>query len=135
MALSKRATLSEAQESLLREILAKVAGKWPLWTLHVLAEHAGPLRFARLIERVDGISQKVLTQTLRQLERDGLVRRTVYAEVPPRVEYTITAEGKEVLALFKPFWTWIADHLDHFERARARFDKAARLRASTRADS
>jgi DNA-binding HxlR family transcriptional regulator len=119
----KRVSLTDAQEKHLREMLAKVAGKWPLWTMHVLLEEGGPLRFARLLERVEGISQKMMTQTLRHLERDGLVTRTVYPEVPPRVEYELTDDGKEILVRFKPFWLWIAGRLDHFEKARARFDK------------
>ena len=106
----------------MREILGQVAGKWPLGTMHVLAAHGAPLRFARLRERVEGISQKMLTQTLRQLERDGLVTRTVYAEVPPRVEYALTADGQEILVRFKPFWLWVASRLASFEEARARFD-------------
>jgi len=75
-----RINITEAQEALLREILGQVAGKWPLVTMHVLADNGGPLRFARLLERVEGISQKMLTQTLRHLERNGLVTRTVYAD-------------------------------------------------------
>ena len=115
--------VNEAQEALIREILGQVAGKWPLWTMHILADHGAPLRFARLLERVEGISQKMLTQTLRQLERDGLVTRTVYAEVPPRVEYALTADGQQILERFKPFWLWIAGRLSTFEAARARFEQ------------
>src|SRR3990172_2297325 len=70
--------LTEAQAELARELFARIAGKWPLWVLHELAENGAPLRFSRLIERVEGVSQKVLTQTLRHLERDGLVTRTLY---------------------------------------------------------
>jgi len=123
-----RPYLSEPQLALLREILATVAGKWSLWTLHELAEQGAPLRFARLLERVEGISQKMLTQTLRSLERDGLVTRTVFAEVPPRVEYALTPDGKDILALIKPPWKWIASRLANFEKARARFDKASQRR-------
>ena len=88
----------------------------------MLAHADGPIRFARLLERVEGISQKMLTQTLRQLERDGLITRTVYAEVPPRVEYALTPDGTVILERFKPFWLWIAGNLANFQRARARFD-------------
>lgn len=113
---------TRAQKALVREIVGQFASKWPLWTLHVLQESGGPLRFARLLERVEGVSQKMLTQTLRQLERDGLVARAVYAEVPPRVEYTLTQVGRETLARFMPFWAWVVERLPSFERARARFD-------------
>jgi DNA-binding HxlR family transcriptional regulator len=124
----KPLALSETQESMLRELLAQVAGTWPLWTLSVLADHGGPLRFARLLERLEGISRKMLTQTLRNLERDGLVSRAVFAEVPPRVEYALTDDGREMLTLLKPFWAWIASRLSSFEAARTRFDHArARL--------
>ncbi len=108
----------------MREIVGQVAGKWSLWTLHTLNQADGPLRFARLLERIDGISQKMLTQTLRALERDGLVTRTVYAEVPPRVEYALTSDGKEIMAQFTPFWTWIMGKLPGIEAARSRFDDA-----------
>jgi DNA-binding HxlR family transcriptional regulator len=116
--------LTNTQEETLREIVGQVAGKWPLWTLHVLNQSETPLRFARLLERVDGVSQKMLTQTLRQLERDGLVSRTVFAEVPPRVEYALTPEGREIMAQFMPFWSWIIGKLPTIEAARERFDAA-----------
>jgi DNA-binding HxlR family transcriptional regulator len=119
---SLRIDVSEKEEALVRDILGHVAGKWPLWTLHILGDSEAPLRFARLLERVEGISQKMLTQTLRHLERDGLVSRTVYAEVPPRVEYALTPDGREILVRFKPFWLWIAGRSTTFEEARARFD-------------
>jgi DNA-binding HxlR family transcriptional regulator len=119
-----RVQLTDDQEKHLRTLISHVAGRWPLWTMHALLEEAAPLRFARLLERVEGISQKMLTQTLRHLERDGLVTRTIYAEVPPRVEYALTEDGREMLVRFKPFWLWIAQRLDHFEVARARFDEA-----------
>ncbi len=71
--------------------LETVASKWPLLTLAALRD--GPLRFGELQRAVEGVSQKMLTQTLRALERESLVTRTVYAEVPPRVEYALTADG------------------------------------------
>lgn len=114
--------LTDAQEAMLREIVGQVAGKWPLWTLHILYQSEEPLRFARLLERVDGISQKMLTQTLRQLERDGLITRTVYAEVPPRVEYALTPEGREMMEQFRSFWSWVMGKLPDIEAARVRFD-------------
>ncbi|RYG63833.1 transcriptional regulator [bacterium] len=107
---------------MVRDIVGQVAGKWPLWTLHILYQSDEPLRFARLLERVCGISQKMLTQTLRQLERDGLVTRTVYAEVPPRVEYELTAAGQEMMVEFRSFWAFVMGKLPDIEEARARFD-------------
>jgi DNA-binding HxlR family transcriptional regulator len=112
--------LTEAQAELARELFARIAGKWPLWVLHELAENGAPLRFSRLIERVEGVSQKVLTQTLRHLERDGLVTRTLYPQVPPRVDYALTPLGGELLQQLAPLWRWMAGNIDAFEEARRR---------------
>ena len=125
--------ISEEQEATLREIVGQVAGKWSLWTLHELSQSESPLRFARLLERVTGVSQKMLTQTLRQLERDGLATRTVYPEVPPRVEYALTADGREIMEQFAPFWFWIVGKLPNIEASRTRFDNGRALAASTSA--
>ena len=86
-------TLTEAEDTLTRDMVSRISDKWSLWTMSVIAEHGQPMRFSRIVEHVEGISQKSLTKTLRGLERDGLVTREVFAEVPPRVEYTITALG------------------------------------------
>ena len=77
-----------------REMISRVADKWSMYVIHVLAE-AGTVRFSELRRRVDGVSQRMLTVTLRGLERDGLVRRTMHPEVPPRVEYSLTPLGVE----------------------------------------
>ncbi|RYX82144.1 transcriptional regulator [bacterium] len=119
--------LNDAQEEMLREIVGQVAGKWPMWTLYELSQSDEPLRFARLLERVTGVSQKMLTQTLRQLERDGLITRTVYPEVPPRVEYALTEDGRELMEQFTPFWFWIAGKIPNFEQSRAQFDEGRTL--------
>lgn len=89
-----------------------------LWTLHT----HGRQRFVELQRRIGTISPKVLTQRLRQMERDGLVRRTYHAEVPPRVEYEITELGSSLSPLFATLAQWSASHLDEVERARDRFD-------------
>jgi DNA-binding HxlR family transcriptional regulator len=78
------------------------------------------LRFSRVLERVEGISQKVLTQTLRAMERDGLITRKLYPEVPPRVEYEITPLGDELLLEVVKLWRWIVRRLPAFETARDR---------------
>jgi DNA-binding HxlR family transcriptional regulator len=94
--------------------------------LEVLAEK-GELRFTRLSESVEGISQKMLTQTLRQMERDGLLVRTVHAVVPPKVEYKLTPLGMSLGAAFCGVWVWAAANLKQVEQARRQFDgKAAR---------
>jgi len=78
--------LGPDRDSLAREVVNQMADKWTLWTMAVLAEAAVPMRFSRVMEQVEGVSQKSLTKTLRQLERDGLVTRVVFPEVPPRVD-------------------------------------------------
>jgi DNA-binding HxlR family transcriptional regulator len=115
-------SLSEEEDALTREIVARVADKWSLWTLSVLAGAAGPLRFSRVMDQVEGISQKSLTKALRQLERDGLVTRKMFAEVPPRVEYAITPMGVEMLEQVAPLWMWVAKSVGHFQAARSQFD-------------
>ena len=80
--------------------------------------------FSRLAEQVPGVSQKMLTQTVREMERDGLVTRTVYAEVPPRVEYELTPLGLTLGGAFCDVWVWAADNLRAVERVRRKFDDA-----------
>src|ERR1700761_9335170 len=86
------------------EIFAQISERWRLRTMGVLAAAGGPLRFSRVMNRVGGVSQKSLTKTLRDLERDGLVTRAVFPEVPPRVEYTITTLGIAMLEQVHPLW-------------------------------
>ena len=117
-----RAALSLDEEALVRDVLDRAAGRWALWTLFVLADQS-PLRFTEVKVRVTGITQKVLTLTLRNLERDGLINRTVFRQVPPRVDYALTADGRALVAAALPFWLWIARHAGAFAGARSRFDK------------
>src|SRR5271156_2124711 len=100
-------TLSDAQESVIREIISRATDKWSLWALSELARN-GPLRFSRLMERVEGVSQKSLTATLRHLERDGLIKRTVVVQVPIRVDYQATKLGRAMVAEVHPLWMWVA---------------------------
>jgi DNA-binding HxlR family transcriptional regulator len=111
-------------EVLVREIIARVADKWTMLVLDVLEEH-GVVRFTRLGELVGGISQKMLTKTVRQMERDGLVTRTVHPVIPPRVEYELTALGHSLGEAFCGVWIWAERHGGEIERARAAFEKAA----------
>jgi DNA-binding HxlR family transcriptional regulator len=112
-------TLTEAEDRLVREALERIGARWSLSVMRVLAEANGPLRFSRVLERVDGISQKSLTQTLRTLERDGLITRTLYPQVPPRVEYELTTLGGELLVPVASLWRWIAARLPDFAAAQA----------------
>ena len=115
--------LAEPLETLTREVLARVSSRWSLWTLHTLASSESPLRFTRVHEAMEGVSQKMLTQTLRHLERDGLIKRIVHAQVPPRVEYELTPIGRELLARVDPVVAWARTHAHQFESAQRRFDE------------
>jgi DNA-binding HxlR family transcriptional regulator len=90
----------------IRDILGRIGDKWSLLVMGML--EAGPQRFTSLRKSVPGISQRMLTLTLRQLERDGLVSRTVYAEVPPRVDYEVTPLGESLLppVIALAHWAW-----------------------------
>ena len=104
-----------------REILARVGDKWSVYVIYVL-ERAGTLRFNELRSQVEGISQRMLTVTLRGLERDGLVVRTVYPEVPPRVEYKLTSLGTTLRQLVCGLVEWSGAHLSEVDVARAAYD-------------
>ena len=108
-------------EALVNELIGRVADKWTMLILEVLDEH-GELRFTRIAQFVPGISQKMLTQTLRQMERDGLVTRTVHPVVPPRVEYRLTHLGEGLGEAFCGVWIWTAKNLSEIEAARTAFD-------------
>src|ERR1700734_674683 len=116
-------TLTEAEDALTREMVSRISDKWSLWTMSAIAGQGGPMRFSRIMDRVEGISQKSLTKTLRGLERDGLITRQVFAEVPPRVEYTITALGSEMLDNVAPLWLWVAKSVQRFQDCRSAFDR------------
>ena len=108
-------------EALVNEVIGRVADKWTMLILEVLAEH-GETRFTRVGELVGGISQKMLTQTLRQMERDGLLVRTVHPVIPPKVEYRLTDLGFTLAEAFCGVWTWAEKNIDRIETARAAFD-------------
>ena len=116
-------TLSEEEDALTREMVSCISDKWSLWTMSVVAENGRPMRFSRIMEKVEGVSQKSLTKTLRGLERDGLITREVFAEVPPRVEYAMTPLGNEMLDNVAPLWLWVAKRVKRFREARTKFDE------------
>ena len=109
-------------EALVNDVIGRVADKWTMLILEVLAEH-GETRFTRVGELVGGISQKMLTQTLRQMERDGLVIRTVHPVIPPKVEYRLTDLGFTLAEAFCGVWMWAEKNIDRIEAARAQFDR------------
>ncbi|MGV9680106.1 winged helix-turn-helix transcriptional regulator [Nocardia sp. NPDC003482] len=106
-----------------RELLSVLADKWVLLVLGALRVDGKPVRFNALRRRLDGITQKMLTQTLRTLEREGLVRRAVYPTVPPRVEYSLTELGEDLGRLTHAMGSWVVAHQGELATARARFDE------------
>jgi DNA-binding HxlR family transcriptional regulator len=105
-----------------RQILDRIADKWSLLVIALLDEKT--LRFGELVREIDGISKRMLTVTLRNLERDGLVGRTVYPEVPPRVEYELTALGRTLLGTTQALVSWSEEHQEEIARARQKFEAA-----------
>jgi DNA-binding HxlR family transcriptional regulator len=106
-----------------RQILDRVADKWSLLVIALLDRRT--LRFSELRREIDGISQRMLTVTLRQLERDGLVTRTVYPLVPPRVDYELTPLGATLLDTIQSLVTWTEQHQDKIAAARVAYDARA----------
>jgi DNA-binding HxlR family transcriptional regulator len=107
-------------DALVREIIGRVADKWTMIALEVLHEH-GPQRFTRVGELIGGVSQKMLTKTLRQMEADGLVTRTVFPVIPPRVEYALTDLGLSLGEAFCGVWLWAEKHREAIMTARQVF--------------
>lgn len=116
-----QADIDPRVERLVNELIGRIADKWTLLVLELL-EEKGTLRFTEIGRQVDGISQKMLTQTLRQMERDGLLTRTVHPVVPPRVDYALTPLGNSLSAAFCGVWVWAERHRETVEAARAAFD-------------
>jgi DNA-binding HxlR family transcriptional regulator len=113
---------SEAKvDALVREIIERIADKWTMVVLDVLAEH-GTVRFTKLGKLAGGVSQKMLTKTVRQMESDGLVKRTVHPVVPPQVDYTLTDLGSSLGEAFCGVWLWAEKNYDAVERARSSFN-------------
>jgi DNA-binding HxlR family transcriptional regulator len=106
----------------LRDLLDRIGDKWSLLVVELLGE--GTRRFTELKREIDGISQRMLTLTLRRLERDGLVTRTVHPVVPPRVDYELTPLGRSLLDAIAPLVTWTRSHREEIAAARADYDQA-----------
>ena len=103
------------------EVLARVGDKWTVLVVGVLAH--GPMRYRQIFKRVDGISQRMLTLTLKGLERDGVVTRTVYPTNPPRVDYELTERGKTLIVPLHLLWAWAQANRTAIEGARRDFDQ------------
>ncbi|UEJ82386.1 helix-turn-helix transcriptional regulator [Brachybacterium halotolerans subsp. kimchii] len=99
-----------------RQLLDRIGDRWTVLIIGVLED--GPQRFSQISRRIDGISQKMLTQTLRSLEADGLVTRTVFPEVPPHVEYELSELGRTLLEPLAILRAWAVDHMDEVAAAR-----------------
>ncbi|GAA4486974.1 helix-turn-helix domain-containing protein [Microbacterium panaciterrae] len=106
-----------------RKVLDRIGDRWTVLVVGTLA--GGPLRFSELAARIDGISQKMLTQTLRGLEQDGLVTRTVTAAVPVRVDYELTTAGRSLQEPLKALEDWAKEHMASILDARDRFSVEA----------
>ena len=105
-----------------RLVLDRIADKWTALIIQILSK--GTLRYAALQREIGGISQKMLTQTLRSLERDGLVRRTVHPVVPPKVEYSLTRLGRTLIEPLHSLCRWSEKHLHELQANRARANAA-----------
>lgn len=104
----------------IRNVLSRVGDKWSLLVLHTLEQNAEPVRFNALQRALPDISQKVLTTTLRTLEEDGFVVRTVYAEVPPRVDYQLTERAQSFMQACAPMLQWAVANLEDIVADRKR---------------
>ncbi|MGQ9367143.1 winged helix-turn-helix transcriptional regulator [Azospirillum sp. A39] len=107
-----------------RLVLDRIADKWTVLVIGLL--QTGPMRFNRLRRDIDGLSQKVLSQTLRRLERDGLVSRTAFATVPVTVEYALTPLGRTLATTVDALRAWAEDHIAEVRQAQHAYDERAR---------
>ena len=112
-------------DALTFELLGQIADKWTLLVLEELTEN-GVLRFTELRRKIPNVSQKMLTQTLRRLEQNGLVKRHIHAEIPPRVEYQHTELGHSLCMAVCALWTWVEDNASRMEASRAEFGTGRR---------
>ncbi len=106
-------------------LLSQIGDKWTILIINILAQERSAVRFGQLRKAVPGISQKMLTQTLRDLERNGLVVRTVYPVIPPHVEYSLTALGQTLIGPLGALSRWSKEHLADVHAAQAIFDREA----------
>ena len=113
-------TVDLAIEALVHDVIGQVADKWTMLILEALEEH-GTLRFTEIGRLVAGISQKMLTKTVRQMECDGLLTRTVHPVIPPHVDYTLTELGRSLGGAFCGVWIWAETHYAAIEAARRAF--------------
>lgn len=116
-----------------RDVLDRIGGKWSVHVIQLLG--SGPRRFTDLRLGIDGISQRMLTVTLRALERDGLLTRTVHPVVPPRVDYALTPLGSTLVPTVRALLAWADEHLSQIDAARVAYDRRSDPPAEVRAGS
>ena len=104
-----------------RNVLSRIGDRWSLLVLLALHDKAGTMRFSDFCKTIPDVSQKMLTSTLRKLEADDLLSRTVYPEVPPRVEYKLTKRGKTLIPLHNQLVDWSLDNMDAIIKHRKKF--------------
>lgn len=122
-------TLSEDDDGVRREVLAHAGSRWSLGILHALGVY-GKMRHAEIKRQMTGVTQRMLTKTLRSMERDGLLTRQEFSEIPPRVEYELTALGRGLLIRMSPIWAWVVENVEDVRKARRRFDSQEGKRPS-----
>ncbi|KKB77933.1 hypothetical protein VW35_12365 [Devosia soli] len=115
-------TSQHANCSAMSDVLSRIGDKWSVMVVGMLSRN-GTLRFNELKRMINGVSQRMLTLTLRNLERDGLVHRTIYPEVPPRVEYSLTEMGKTLQGPINALWDWSAENHVSILEARSIYDQ------------
>jgi len=121
MPMSLKDTSEHANCRAMSDVLNRIGDKWSVMVVGMLSP--GTLRFNELKRQINGISQRMLTLTLRNLERDGLVTRTVYPEIPPRVEYQLTELGRTLTDPLDELWNWAAAHMHSVNEARGNYDR------------
>lgn len=115
-------TSQQSNCSAMSDVLNRIGDKWSVMVVGMLSRN-GTLRFNELKRLINGVSQRMLTLTLRNLERDGLVSRVIYPEVPPRVEYSLTEMGKTLQGPINGLWDWSAEHHTSIIEAREIYDQ------------
>ncbi|MDB5623337.1 MAG: helix-turn-helix transcriptional regulator [Devosia sp.] len=120
--MSLQDTADRSNCTAMSDVLNRIGDKWSVMVVGILARH-DTIRFNELKRSINGVSQRMLTLTLRNLERDGLVTRTIYPEVPPRVEYGLTQLGKTLTNPIQALWNWSAEHHGAIIDARAIYDQ------------
>ncbi|MDF2118699.1 helix-turn-helix domain-containing protein [Roseiarcaceae bacterium H3SJ34-1] len=113
----------------LTDILVRIGDKWTVQVIGALSK--GSLRYSQIFKQIEGVSQRMLTLTLKGLERDGLVTRTIYPTIPPRVDYALTDRGRTLIEPLHVLWTWAYENRDAIDETRRAFDQRRDEEASS----